>query len=77
MPTTASFPSPADGLAIATYKWDDVTGGPVGVVQLVHGLAEHGPRSNDTERRAMMRGRMSSLAPDTQQQMQELDRRCP
>ena len=44
MPTTASFPSPADGLAIATYEWNDVTGGPVGVVQLVHGLAEHGPR---------------------------------
>ncbi|SDF86202.1 alpha/beta fold hydrolase [Klenkia brasiliensis] len=40
----ASFPSPADGLAIATYTWDDVPGTPVGVVQLVHGLAEHGPR---------------------------------
>ncbi|WP_138757760.1 alpha/beta hydrolase [Modestobacter altitudinis] len=44
MPTTASFPSPADGLAITTYQWHDVTGGPVGIVQLVHGLAEHGPR---------------------------------
>ncbi|SCX43774.1 Lysophospholipase, alpha-beta hydrolase superfamily [Klenkia marina] len=42
MPTT--FPSPADGLLIATYLWDDVPAEPVGVVQVVHGLAEHGPR---------------------------------
>ncbi|MCO7221176.1 alpha/beta fold hydrolase [Klenkia sp. PcliD-1-E] len=42
MPTT--IPSPADGLAIATYTWDAVPGAPVGVVQVVHGLAEHGPR---------------------------------
>ncbi len=44
MPAATTFPSPADGLAIATYAWDDVPGEPVGVVQLVHGLAEHGPR---------------------------------
>jgi alpha-beta hydrolase superfamily lysophospholipase len=42
MPST--FPSPADRLAIATYLWDDVPGTPVGAVQIVHGLAEHGPR---------------------------------
>jgi hypothetical protein len=35
------------------------------------------PGESHTERRAMMRGRMSSLSPDTQQQTQELDRRCP
>ncbi|CAA9300963.1 MAG: Lysophospholipase; Monoglyceride lipase [uncultured Friedmanniella sp.] len=36
--------SPVDGLVIATWTWDDVPGSPRGVVQLVHGLAEHGPR---------------------------------
>ncbi|WP_432572569.1 alpha/beta fold hydrolase [Kineococcus sp. SYSU DK005] len=43
-PATASFPSPADGLAITTYRWADVPGEPVGVVQVAHGLAEHGRR---------------------------------
>jgi alpha-beta hydrolase superfamily lysophospholipase len=31
-------------LTIATWTWDDVSGQPRGVVQLVHGLAEHGTR---------------------------------
>lgn len=43
-PARGSLDSPADGLAIATWTWDDVAGPPRGVVQLVHGLAEHGPR---------------------------------
>lgn len=43
-PRRGSFTSPVDGLAIATWTWDDVPGQPRGVVQLVHGLAEHGSR---------------------------------
>jgi len=43
-PRPGRFASPLDGLEIATWTWDDVTGQPRGVVQLVHGLAEHGPR---------------------------------
>ncbi|PWJ53615.1 Lysophospholipase, alpha-beta hydrolase superfamily [Quadrisphaera granulorum] len=36
--------SPADGLELATTTWDDVSGTPRGVVQLVHGLAEYTAR---------------------------------
>ncbi|WP_299038255.1 alpha/beta fold hydrolase [uncultured Pseudokineococcus sp.] len=43
-PVTTAFTSPSDGLAIATYRWDDVPGEPRGVVQVAHGLAEHGRR---------------------------------
>ena len=43
-PRSGSFASPVDGLTITTWTWDDVSGQPLGVVQLVHGLAEHGPR---------------------------------
>ena len=43
-PRSGSFASPVDGLTITTWTWDDVPGQPRGVVQLVHGLAEHGPR---------------------------------
>jgi len=43
-PRSGSFASPVDGLTITTWTWDDVSGQPRGVVQLVHGLAEHGPR---------------------------------
>jgi len=43
-PRPGSFASPVDGLTIATWTWDDVPDQPRGVVQLVHGLAEHGPR---------------------------------
>ncbi|WP_369051949.1 alpha/beta fold hydrolase [Kineococcus terrestris] len=39
-----SFPSPADGLAIAVHRWADVPGQPLGVVQVAHGLAEHARR---------------------------------
>ncbi|MCI2238298.1 alpha/beta hydrolase [Paenibacillus sp. TRM 82003] len=39
-----SFPSPADGLPLTTYRWADVPGEPLGVVQVAHGLAEHGRR---------------------------------
>jgi alpha-beta hydrolase superfamily lysophospholipase len=43
-PRPGSFVSPVDGLRIATWTWDEVPGPPRGVVQLVHGLAEHAPR---------------------------------
>ncbi|WP_432483616.1 alpha/beta fold hydrolase [Kineococcus esterisolvens] len=39
-----SFPSPADGLHLTTYRWAGVPGRPLGVVQVAHGLAEHGRR---------------------------------
>lgn len=42
--STASFPSNADGTAITTYTWAGVAGTPAGVVQIAHGLAEHGER---------------------------------
>lgn len=38
----STFPSPVDGLALATYAWDVPE--PRGVVQVVHGLAEHSAR---------------------------------
>ena len=41
--TLSSFTSPSDATALATYAWDDVAD-PVGVVQVAHGLAEHGAR---------------------------------
>ncbi|GAA1529931.1 alpha/beta hydrolase [Nocardioides humi] len=44
MPTTATFPSPTDGTAIATYGWGDEVAAPRGVVQIAHGIAEHGLR---------------------------------
>jgi alpha-beta hydrolase superfamily lysophospholipase len=42
--TTSSFTSAADGTEIVTYAWADVAGNPAGVVQIAHGLAEHGER---------------------------------
>lgn len=42
--STASFPSNADGTQVATYTWANTAGQPVGVVQIAHGLAEHGAR---------------------------------
>lgn len=45
MPTSTSyFVSHADGTRVATSTWDAVTGQPAGVVQIAHGLAEHGAR---------------------------------
>lgn len=41
--TTSSFPSAADGLAIATTIWSPDASA-VGVVQLAHGIAEHSAR---------------------------------
>ncbi|WP_053843436.1 alpha/beta hydrolase [Paracidovorax avenae] len=41
---SSSFPSDADGTPVATYTWTDVPGTPTGVVQIAHGLAEHGER---------------------------------
>lgn len=41
--TTSSFPSAADGLAIATTTWSP-DGPAIGVVQLAHGIAEHSAR---------------------------------
>lgn len=42
--TTSSFTSAADGTEIVTYTWAGVSGQPLGVVQIAHGLAEHGAR---------------------------------
>jgi alpha-beta hydrolase superfamily lysophospholipase len=42
--STSSFLSQADGTQVATYTWANVTGKPMGVVQIAHGLAEHGER---------------------------------
>ncbi|MBB6560039.1 alpha-beta hydrolase superfamily lysophospholipase [Acidovorax soli] len=42
--STASFLSNADGTQVATYTWAKVAGQPAGVVQIAHGLAEHGAR---------------------------------
>lgn len=43
-PRTSSFASPSDGLPISTYRWSPRSGTPLGVVQVAHGLAEHGRR---------------------------------
>jgi alpha-beta hydrolase superfamily lysophospholipase len=43
-PSASSFVSDADGTRIVTYAWTDVAGTPAGVVQIAHGLAEHGER---------------------------------
>ena len=43
-PTSSSFTSAVDGIDIATYTWPDAGDHPRGVVQLAHGLAEHGAR---------------------------------
>lgn len=42
--STSSFLSDADGTRVTTYAWDGVSGTPTGVVQIAHGLAEHGER---------------------------------
>lgn len=42
--STSSFLSDADGTQVTTYAWTNVTGQPRGVVQIAHGLAEHGER---------------------------------
>ncbi|MDT0138272.1 alpha/beta fold hydrolase [Acidovorax sp. PRC11] len=42
--STSSFLSDADGTPVTAYAWTDVTGTPTGVVQIAHGLAEHGER---------------------------------
>lgn len=42
--STSSFLSDADGTQVVTYTWADVAGPPLGVVQISHGLAEHGER---------------------------------
>lgn len=42
--TESSFISAADGIPIATYAWTDAGDTPLGVVQISHGLAEHGAR---------------------------------
>ena len=44
MSTTSSFQSNADGTRVTTYTWAETPGQPVGVVQISHGLAEHGER---------------------------------
>ena len=42
--STSSFLSDADGTRVVTYTWSDVDDQPAGVVQIAHGLAEHGER---------------------------------
>ena len=42
--STSSFLSDADSTQVTTYTWADVDGPPAGVVQIAHGLAEHGER---------------------------------
>ncbi|MFD4327523.1 alpha/beta fold hydrolase [Nocardioides sp. NPDC058538] len=44
MPTTATFVSPTDGTALATRTWGEELSAPKGVVQIAHGIAEHGQR---------------------------------
>lgn len=41
---TSSFFSDADGTQVTAYTWANVTGEPKAVVQIAHGLAEHGER---------------------------------
>ncbi len=42
--STSSFFSNADGTKVTTYTWAEVAGETLGVVQIAHGLAEHGER---------------------------------
>ncbi len=42
--TRSSFRSPSDSTRITTYAWTDSVTDPRGVVQIAHGLAEHGVR---------------------------------
>ena len=42
--TRSSFRSPSDSTRITTYAWTDSVPDPRGVVQIAHGLAEHGVR---------------------------------
>ena len=44
MPTTVTFSSPTDGKEIAVHGWGDDIASPKGVVQIAHGIAEHGLR---------------------------------
>ncbi|KRB76115.1 alpha/beta hydrolase [Nocardioides sp. Root190] len=44
MPEHATFTSPSDGTAIATYAWGTDLENPRAIVQIAHGLAEHGQR---------------------------------
>lgn len=46
MPDTATttLSSPVDGLRLTVHRWQDVQGEARGVVQIAHGLAEHGRR---------------------------------
>lgn len=41
---TSSFLSPSDSTRITTYAWTDSVSDPRGVVQIAHGVAEHGTR---------------------------------
>lgn len=44
MTTTATFVSPTDGTALAIRTWGEELSAPRGVVQIAHGIAEHGQR---------------------------------
>jgi alpha-beta hydrolase superfamily lysophospholipase len=41
---STTFRSPVDGTAIATHSWGEQLTAPRGVVQVAHGIAEHGQR---------------------------------
>ena len=42
--TESTFGSPSDSVQLATYSWTESVSDPRGVVQISHGLAEHGAR---------------------------------
>lgn len=44
MPAQSTFTSPVDETVIATYSWGQEMSQPRGVVQIAHGIAEHGAR---------------------------------
>ncbi len=44
MPTTATFVSPTDGTELLIRTWGEELAEPRGVVQIAHGIAEHGQR---------------------------------
>src|SRR5215510_5772191 len=44
VPTQSTFMSPVDETVIATYRWGEALADPRGVVQIAHGIAEHGAR---------------------------------
>lgn len=50
MPTHSTFTSPVDDTQIATYTWGEQLTEPRGLVQIAHGLGEHGARYDQLAR---------------------------